>query len=257
MRKILFLLFTVLVFLVLGEKVFAEEVSSGIALSLPVKGEKIQSGDLVAATAQGYVLCNTPYDPTLYGVVSDKPAVSFEATTAAGLYSVISSGKVYVRVSAINGNIVKGDFLTCSKIPGVAQKADEAGFVLGTALAGYEEAEKQKIGKILVAVNPRFNTAVSAQRRGVNLLKNIKIAASSPFLTPLTSLRYLLAVSVTAVSFSLGFGHFGRIAKTGIEALGRNPLAARTITGGIIFNILMTILIMVFGLFLAYLILVL
>ena len=235
----------------------AQEISSGIALSLPVKGENIQSGDLVAATPKGYVLCDTPYDPTLYGVVSDNPAVSFEATTSAGLYSVISAGKVYVKVSTINGKIAKGDFLTCSKTPGVAQRAEDTGFVLGTALASYEESDTQKVGKILVAVNPRFNTVVSAQSRGINLLKNIKMAASSPFLTPLTSLRYLLAVLVTAVAFSLGFGHFGRIAKTGIEALGRNPLAARTITGGIIFNILMTILIMVFGLFLAYLVLVL
>ncbi len=93
--------------------------------------------------------------------------------------------------------------------------------------------------------------------KGINLLSNFKSAASSPFLSPLTSLRYLLAVVVTATAFGLGFLYFGRIAAHGVEALGRNPLASKIIIAGIVFNAVMTAVIVVGGLFLAYLILIL
>ena len=238
----------------------AQSVSSGIAINLPVAGTGIESGTIISATKDGYVLTKEPYDPAIFGVVTLTPAVSFEASGAAGLYPVITNGKVYVRVSASGGAIKTGDFLTASKTPGVGQKAEGTGFILGTALEGWECSEKLKdqscLGLILVSVSPRYNTAVSGGR-GVNLFTNIRSAASSPFLSPLTSLRYLLAVTVTAVSFAMGFWYFGRFGKTGIEALGRNPLAARTISLGIAVNLLLTVVIVGGGLFLAYLVLVL
>jgi hypothetical protein len=261
---VLLIAFVLLVFLIAPLVVAAEEISSGIAISLPISSENVQDGDIISSTNEGYILSPAPYDPAIIGVVAGKPAVSFEATSnaaettgSASTYPVITLGKVYVRVCTANGPIKNGDFLTSSKMPGVGQKADGVGFIVGTAIQNYQESDPAKIGKILVSLNPRYNTAVSGGGKGVNLLLNIKSAASSPFLTPLTSLRYLLAVFVTAVSFTLGFLYFGRFGKTGIEALGRNPLAAKTIYLGIVFNILMAILIIFAGLFMAYLVLVL
>ncbi len=234
---------------------WAQEISSGIAIAIPIMDAQVVDGSIISATDKGYVLSNEPYDPTIYGVVTEKPAVSFElATASANMYPVITSGKVFVRVAG--GQIKKGDFVTSSKTPGVGQKGDSSGYILGTALEDWQ-GDQQKTGLILVAVAPKYNTAVSSSGRGINLLTNVKSAASSPFLTPLTSLRYLLAVVVTAVSFFGSFWYFGRFGKTGIEALGRNPLAAKTITMGIIFNLLLTVVILLAGLFLAYLILVL
>ncbi|MFH1561661.1 MAG: hypothetical protein ABID04_03745 [Patescibacteria group bacterium] len=236
--------------------VLAEQVSSGIASSVSINGDGIKDGAIVSSLSGSYVLSSSAYDPTIYGVVAEKPAVSFEAS-ASGSYPVISTGKVYVQVSVINGKISKGDSITSSPIRGVGQRGDGDGYILGTALEEYQENNPQVIGLILVAVNPKYNTAVTGSGRGVNLFKNIKSAASSPFLSPLTSLRYLLAVVVTAVAFGGSFWYFGRFGKTGIEALGRNPLASKTIALGIIFNLLLTIAIMFSGLFLAYLVLVL
>lgn len=237
--------------------VSAQEVSSGIAISVPIVDTEAANGSIVSSTSNGYVLAKEPYDPAMYGVIAVNPAVSFEtATASAHMFPVITNGKVYVLVSSVNGPIKKGDFITSSKLKGIGQKGDSSGFVLGTALEDYQSAD-QKAGLILVAVTPKYNTAVSTSGRGINLLANVKSAASSPFLTPLTSLRYLLAVMVTAVSFFGSFWYFGRFGKTGIEALGRNPLAARTITLGIIFNLALTVAVLLVGLFLAYLILVL
>ena len=59
------------------------------------------------------------------------------------------------------------------------------------------------------------------------------------------------------MGFGLGFIYFGRIAKAGVEAIGRNPLASRTITSGLVLHILLTIVIVGAGLGIGYLILVL
>ncbi|MBM3208775.1 hypothetical protein FJZ40_00575 [Candidatus Shapirobacteria bacterium] len=253
-RKFLALVF-VLPWL-LGQAALAqdeEKISSGVALSILVKGEKIADGGLVSSTPEGYVLSATAYDPSFYGVVAFKPAVAFESTASADLYPVITSGKVYLLADSGTGPIKEGDFITTSKTPGVGQKGEGGGFMIGTAL---ENLAAGKTAKLLVSLNPRYNTNVVGGK-GVNLLLSIKTAAASPFLTPLTSLRYLLAVIVSALSFGLGFFFYGRFAKTGIEALGRNPLAAKTISAGIVFNVLLTTVIIFSGLFLAYLILVL
>lgn len=233
-----------------------EKISSGMAISIKIADENVEDGDIVAALPEDYVLSATPYDPAIYGVVAFLPAISFESTSSAQTYPVIATGKVYTRVSAINGNIEEGDFITSSTIPGVGQKAQESGFIIGKALQSYANSDPQAIGKILVSVKPQYTVAL-ASGKGINLFKNIQKAAAAPFLSPLTSLRYLLAVAVTTVSFTLGFIFYGRMTKTGIEALGRNPLAAKTISAGLIFNVVLTALIILAGLFLAYLILIL
>ena len=244
-----------------GHSVFGalDRVSSGIAISLPIAGSDVQNGDIVSSTKQGYVLSSIAYDPAIYGAVVTNPAVAFEASSSASehLYPVISEGKVYVRVSGINGPIHNGDMVTSSPIPGVGQRADAAGYVIGSALENFSGTTAVATGNILVLLKPEYNTSVISNNRGVNLLMNIKAAASSPFLTPLTSLRYILAVVVTAISFAFGFIFFGRVGRTGIEALGRNPYAARIISLGVVINILLTIAIMALGLFLSYLVLVL
>jgi hypothetical protein len=72
----------------------------------------------------------------------------------------------------------------------------------------------------------------------------------------LASLRYLLAIIVAVMAFGLGFVYFGRVAKGGVEALGRNPLAGRAIQLSVLMNLILTVAIMVGGLVLAYIILI-
>ena len=257
MRKFLPIILYTLYFILYPSLVIAEDkVSSGVATSIPILDEKVANGAIVSSSPKGYVLTSIAYDPSIYGVVSLKPAVAFEKTSDPNSYPVITSGKVYVRVSGSNGNIAKDDVLTSSNKSGVAQKATDNGFVIGTALEAYENSDSEAVGEILIALKPQYNVPVGGGK-GINLLKNIKSAAASPFLSPLTSMRYLLAVLVTASAFGMGFLFYGRMTKTGIEALGRNPLAAKTISAGIIFNVILTAVIILAGLFLAYLILVL
>lgn len=198
---------TILLFLLFfwqPDCVFAQEkISSGIAFSFPITGENIQNGDIISSAPDGYILSKTAYDPTIYGVVATNPAISFETSNSPSSYPVISLGKVYVRVSVQNGNIKEGDMITSSETPGVGQKATADGFIVGTALESYESEDQSAVKTILINVKPSYNVAVVASGRGVNLLKSMKMAASSPFLSPLTSLQYLLAVLVSAIGGGL------------------------------------------------------
>jgi len=80
---------------------------------------------------------------------------------------------------------------------------------------------------------------------------------SAPIFEPLDSLRYLLAALILLLSFVLGFAYFGRVSRTGIEAIGRNPMASRMIQISILMHILITTVIIILGFGMAYIILIL
>jgi hypothetical protein len=106
----------------------------------------------------------------------------------------------------------------------------------------------------LVSINIHPSSSFVGSRS--NLVANIRQALSSPIVSPLDSLRYLLAFIIAIISFALGFIYFGRVVRTGVEAIGRNPLASRIIQATIFVNILITIVIVLTGLAIAVLILI-
>ena len=182
------------------------------------------------------------------GVYTENPSVLLENTTLLDGKPVISSGKVYVR---FEGSIKNGDYVTTSEKPGVAMKATHNGYVLGTALEDFDGPS----GKILVSLGVR--PAVLASSTSDNLWEALRQGLSSLYLTPLSALRYAMAMIIVLVAFVLGFAYFGRVAKSGVEAVGRNPLAGRTIEFTVTLNVVLTAIIMGSGLLLAYIILIL
>lgn len=81
-----------------------------------------------------------PYDPHLLGITSTRPGhvLGEEAPKARGTPTIVAlAGRVPVRVSAENGPIMPGDYLTSSSTPGVAMKATKSGFVVAQALTAY------------------------------------------------------------------------------------------------------------------------
>lgn len=231
------------------------QTSSGIAISVTIIDKNVKDGSIIVATKKGYELARAAYDPNIYGVMNENPALYLQNAEISSPKPVLTSGKVYVLVTTINGKIEKNDIITSSSIPGVGQKADVNGFALGLALESYSNSDKKAVGKILVAIKPNYNTSFGNIRG--NLLETLKSALNPYTLTQLTSLRYILASTIVVLSFVIGFIYFGRIARSGIEALGRNPLAGRTIQLNIVFNLILMVIIILVGLALAYLILVL
>lgn len=231
----------------------SDSSSSGIAVYIQVGDKKVQEGDIISLSQKGYVLGRVAYDPNIFGIVVKDPAIAFEDSQP-GSYPVVSQGKVFMRVSTINGKIKKGDLLTTSTIPGVGQKATETGFIVASALEEYGHSSTKNVGKILVVLNVGQGN-VSTNTTG-SLLKAFNFVLSAPYMSPLAVVRYIFAAIMVILSFLIAVGYFGRISSLGIQALGRNPLAGRMITFGIALHIILALVIVVAGVAIAYLALV-
>lgn len=233
----------------------AQNISSfGIANPTVIKDKVVRDGDIISNSDNGYTLTRSSYDPRLYGVVTINPAVAFNTNEPGVRYPVVSSGNTFVNVSTINGKIKDGDPITSSPIPGVGMKASESGYVLGYAMENFNSDDAREIKKIKVSVNKQFYAPLSSGPRS-SLLDIFRLSTIATYEKPLTVLRYLVAAIVVLLSFILGFLSFGRVASVGVEALGRNPLAARMIQLGILLNVLITIMILASGLAISFFIL--
>lgn len=250
-NRIVVFFLSLLIFLLLPLPAFAQDTSSGIATYVKISDKNVQDGDIIKFTKDGYKRADTPYDTSIFGVVVKNPAMSLESGKIPNALPVVTNGKVYVRVSTKNGPIKSGDLITTSTTPGVGQKATENGYVVGTALEDYKDTGK--IGRIVMQLNITFNGVTGSTT--TNLLSTFRLALSSPYLTPLNALRYVFATGIVLVALFMSVTYFGRMATTGVEALGRNPLAGKSITVGIVINVSLGIGIIGLAIAVAYLIL--
>lgn len=230
----------------------AEEDFAGLATTVKILDKNVKPGSIISTSDKGYALSSKNYDSRIYGVVTQTPGVAIENIPSTGSAYVVYKGQTKVLVTTANGAIKKNDIITSSTTPGVGMKADANGFVLGTAMEDYNGKDT---GTILVSIAPHFNDSFSkgATRNIFEILRNARSSAS---LSPLEALRYLVAALVALLSFVLGFVYFGRVAQRGVEAIGRNPLAGRFIETSVIINVLLTAIIIIVGLGVAYLILI-
>ncbi len=228
----------------------AQVTSSGIANSYTLS-EPLKAGTIVCIKKSSLGYCDISYDAAVFGVVTDAPAASIlENNATASSQLVVKTGTTIVRVTNKAGNIKPGDLMTNSSTPGIAERATHNGFILGQALEEYSLSDE---GTILVALNIAQTTAFTDVRS--NLLEVIRSGISAPVLTPLAVIRYVLAALILIIAFVLGFVYFGKMARTGVEAVGRNPLASRIIQINIFVNLFLMLIIFSIGLALSYLIL--
>lgn len=249
-------IFSLLIFGILFPiSIYAQTTSTGTAISIPIIDKDVKDGSIIVSLPKGYGLTTTAYDSNMFGVYTESTAIYLENTEDPTVKPVLHAGKAYVLISSINGNIKKNDFITTSTIAGVGQKATRNGMILGTALADYSNSNQKETGKILVNVNPHFNASFEDTK--TNVLEVLRNASDPTTLTQLTSLRYVVAAGIVLVSFAIGFVYFGRVTASGVEALGRNPLASRTIQLSLVVNLILMIVIIIVGLGIGYMILIL
>lgn len=256
-NNLIFATFFIITYLVATNffsSVFAQAQDfTGTAANIDIKEDNVPVGSIISATDDGYIMSKTEYDSGIYGVVSNTPAVVLESVDNPGFRSVVYSGQAEVLVSTSNGDIERDDLITSSEDPGIGMKATENGFVIGVALQPFSG---EGTGTILVNVSPNYHERTTTLNYNRNLFSLLGDARNAVFLSPLEALRYLVAALVALFAFIIGFVFFGRIAQRGIEAIGRNPLAGRFIEFSVILNVLLTALIIVVGLGVAYLILI-
>lgn len=125
-----------------------------------------EPGDLIAMksyTGDEYTISVQAYNPYVIGIHSTNPTVTLNQPSGA---PVCLTGRVPVKVCGENGTIQIGDYLTSASLKGYAMKAAKSCFIIGRALANFEE---KGTGKILCMVetgwyNPANNYNQSGGR---------------------------------------------------------------------------------------------
>ena len=256
MYKILFLIFSFVFLLSIFENsiIYAQSESNGIAISVKIEEKDLLDGSIICIQNNGLYGCKEEYDIGIYGIYIDKPSVVIEDLNEVDGKALLTSGKTKVRVTNKNGEIKKGNYITTSTVSGVGQLANKSGNIVGVALEDYIPQTNQEIGKIMIAIN--IKPAVIPAAKSGNVIEVLKQGFMAPVMSPLASFKYILAILIAISSFGLGFMYFGRVARQGVESLGRNPLASKKIQLNVMLNLFMTLVIMIGGLILAYMVLI-
>lgn len=240
--------------------------ASNLVLTYDIKDTGVQSGDILIQSNAGLIRANVSYSNKIFGVVINDPIIVYRDVDQKQT-PVATTGTVLVNVTDQNGEIKQGDFVTTSEIPGKGQKASVSGYVIGIATENFNKSSGQPIqgagGKTYtqakVNVSLRVEFAEISSAKSVNrffdllnqaLFRNIQDPEKS-----IQIFRYIGASLVILLSFAIGFVTFARSIYKGVEAIGRNPLARRTIQLTILMNIFFAILTALVGVAAAVLIL--
>lgn len=243
----LFFLFAFLFLVFISARLTHAQLSSySIARYIEVKDSNVVEGSLITQNADGsYTRTRKPYDTQAKGVVVTNPAIFVKSDNPNKKYALVSSGEARVLANTSNGSIKRGDLLRTSAVPGVAVRADKSGFVIGTSLQDYSNQNRTQ--NTLLSAELDIHYAPSPSSVGSSLADIFSLSALASYEQPLIVFKYVIAAIITLISFIFGFFYFGRIASRGIEALGRNPLASRSIQFGIVMNVLITCVIIGVG----------
>lgn len=231
-------------FFVAGGVVFAQGFPL-IARNLEVVDPEVEVGDIISQTKDGLFRSSIPYDENIIGAVGETPILVFGKPSPTTL-PIVSFGETLTKVSNVNGEIKKGDFITSSNKAGVGQKATQSGFVVGRALEDFNQEE----GLTTLAVNIQY-VNIPARKftfGGVvqEIISGLKIPENIPEV-----LRYLFAILLGGGSFFIGFFSFVKALREGVTGISRNPLAKKSIQSAMILNLIGILILTLAGLALA------
>ena len=218
MKASLFLLLAFCFWLLVANTTQAQSAPSlqGVSVNIVINDSDVNEGDIISTTSDGFKKSRQEHDPLVYGVVVASPILSIGPKSDA-TKSVLSSGDAQIRVSAKNGEIKEGDFITTSNEPGVGQKATKAGYIVGRALKGYND---QNSGLVAASVDIQYFGGVTIGGPLGGVATGLIGLIADP-----GNARYVLAAIVALGILITGDIAFIRLISTGIVAIGRNPLA--------------------------------
>lgn len=173
----------------------------------------------------------------IYGVVVDPSDAAITLVGSNTKVFVATSGTYQVLVSAINGNIKSGDYISMSNIDGIAAKATNSEpVILGRAVSGFDgktgvvtTSGQAAIGRVYVSIGIQNNPLANSNptlpyflRRVANSVAN----KSVPIIRIYTALL-IFVISILASVTVLWSGVRGSQV-----SLGRNPLSKKVIFSG-------------------------
>lgn len=248
----------VLVFFALPLSALADNVVQGFA----AKG-KLQPGWIVALTDNSATTVEAApaNDPSkIYGVVINPSQASITLNRSGQQVFVANAGDYPVLVSMANGSISPGDYISMSNTDGIGAKASpEQNGVLGQALSGFDGKSNvltgsgsTAVGRINVSINPG---KYPGSKSSLAVPEPLKRAAEAIAGHPVSNARIWAATIVFVVAGIIAIILLVVGVRTGMIAIGRNPLSRHSILYGLFQVIGMALMIFIVGLFGVYLLL--
>lgn len=208
----------------------------------------------------------------MLGVVvasSDSP-VSLSSPTGEQQVFVATYGQYDVLVSTQNGAIAVGDYITISALTGVGMKADNTQeMVVGKAVAAFDgrqhaesthtlstsSGQKQiQLGRIKVDISVAHNPLYATQK-AENVPKFLNDAVEMVTDRPISASRIYASLAILLLTLFVAGGILYAGVRSGMVAIGRNPLAKHSILRNLIQVTIMSLIVFVIGLFAVYLLL--
>lgn len=248
-----------LVVIVIPELSSAQIRGLDIAQRYQLADETFTYGDIVVydkATLQ-YRRSGTRVDPLVFGVAVESPVFLLDDGTAG--VPIVQTGEVLVNVVAENGPIAAGDYITTSTVRGKGERANtEDLYLVGIALAGFSgleaevagEEEGVSYGQVPVLLSIGHVSKVADVLPGTTVPSGEDKTGFTEA-TILNVIQYAVAAFIAVGSVLIAFRNFGPNIRTGLDSIGRNPLAKASIQSMITLNVVLIALISLGGLFIS------
>ncbi len=179
---------------------------------------------------------------------------------------VATTGRYQILVSTENGPINVGDYVTLSSLQGVGMRGDEQRnkIVFGKALESFNDTSEVitttklgerdiALGRVMVDITVSKNPLL----KGVepNVPSFLKKAVETVAGKPVDALRAYVALAVFVLTVGIsGTLMYGGV-RSGIISIGRNPLSKKSIVRSIFQIVLVSLIVLMAGIFGVYLIL--
>lgn len=258
----------VAVFVFTGCSVNAQTITQGYDAEVSVGIQRGMIVGLVEDDPKKVEPINNSAAKRIHGVVVNSGDTSIVLAEESQTIYVASGGKFDVLVSDQNGTIYPGDYIALSSVSGIGMRSDELQeIVLGKAIDGYEA--KDKISSITVkdAQDKDRELAIGRIQVDISIIKNpiLKSSTSLPsFLQeasefvagkPVNPIRVYLSMAVLFAAAAVAGALIYSGVRSGMIAIGRNPLSKKSIFRDIIQVVIIGITIFLVGIFGVYLLL--
>ena len=205
----------------------------------------------------------------LHGVVVGTGDSSFVLAEDSQKIYVASGGKFDILVSDQNGLISPGDYIAVSPVTGIGMKSDSSQeIILGKAIDAFDgNAKKLSEAVIKDAQDKDKKISIGRIQVDIAISRNplLKSTASLPgFLKeasqyvagkPVNPIRVYISIAVLFAAASVSASLIYSGIRSGMIAIGRNPLSKKSILRGIFQVIIVGLIIFIIGIFGVYLLL--
>lgn len=262
------LLSAMVVIRISGISFAAESITSSVAQSYTAD-TKLQRGIIVIIDEQNadkVVPAKLEEIEKVHGIVVDSNDAPVTLSNEGQQVFVATTGRYQILVSDENGGINVGDYITLSSLQGVGMKGDEQRneLVFGKSLEAFDSSKEVlstakigdrevHLGRVMVDITVAKNPLL----KGVepNIPSFLKRATEVIAGKPVDALRAYIGLAVfiltTIISGSLIYGGV----RSALISIGRNPLSKKSIVRSLFQIVLVSLIILISGIFGVYLIL--